>query len=318
MHRRQFLQLGASCTAHIGWLGTPAIVRASQAPSGPATIVAEQPWARIEKIADGVWAVVSTPLTAGSQTTRTVSNGAIVSGRAGVAIVEGFGSSAGAQWVAQQARTLTGRAPTHVILTHYHGDHSAGLTAYRGASAPTYITTAATAARLQSGQMPGAPAMMGAELVAPGTPATLDLGGRRIVITPRSGHTESDLAVTVEDPHVLVGGDLLWNRLFPNYVDATPSVLSREVRAMSSETGVIRIPGHGPIYAGDDLTRYIGVLDAVEDAARKARSAGTPAAEAAKAFTLPPSLGEWTLFSDQYFEVALRAWERELGNASTR
>jgi glyoxylase-like metal-dependent hydrolase (beta-lactamase superfamily II) len=261
-----------------------------------------------------VWAVISTPLSSGPPAASTIANGAIVAGRAGVAIVEGFGSSAGAQWVAEQARALTGRAPSHVILTHYHGDHSAGLLGYRP-SAPTYVTTAETAARLQAGQMPGGAAMAGAELVSPGKPATLDLSGRRIIITPRAGHTQSDLEVTVEEPHVLVGGDLLWNRLFPNYMDATPSVLSREVRAMSGEFGVIRIPAHGPIFAGDDLTRYVGVLDAVEDAARKARTAGTPAGEAAKAFRLPASLGEWTLFSSEYFAVPLRAWERELASA---
>ena len=115
----------------------------------------------------------------------------------------------------------------------------------------------------------------------------------------------------VDDPAVLFGGDLLWNRHFPNYVDAIPSLLSREVRSMSGQPGVVRVPGHGPIFAGDDLTHYVGVIDAVEDAARKARAAGTPAADAAKMFKLPASLGEWTMFSGNYFEVALRAWERE-------
>jgi len=43
------------------------------------------------------------------------------------------------------------------------------------------------------------------------------------------------------------------------------------------------------------------------------RAAGTTAAEAAKAFKLPAALGEWTMFSGNYYEVALRAWERELG-----
>jgi hypothetical protein len=73
------------------------------------------------------------------------------------------------------------------------------------------------------------------------------------------------------------------------------------------------VPGHGAVYGADDLTHYIAVIDAVAEAARKARASGTPAAEAAKAFTLPPALGEWTMFGDRYAEVALRAWERELG-----
>jgi hypothetical protein len=106
-------------------------------------------------------------------------------------------------------------------------------------------------------------------------------------------------------------GDLLWNRHFPNYVDAIPSVVSREVRSTSSQRGVTRVPGHGAIFTADDFTHYIGVLDAVEEAARKARAAGTPASEAAKMFKWTALLGEWPMFSGNYFEVALRAWERE-------
>jgi hypothetical protein len=111
---------------------------------------------------------------------------------------------------------------------------------------------------------------------------------------------------------VSFGGDLLWNRHFPNYMDAVPSVLSREVRALRGESGATHVPGHGAIFAGDDFLHYLGVLDAVEEAARKARAAGLSVAEAAKTFKLPASLGEWTMFGGNYFEVALHAWEREL------
>ena len=90
------------------------------------------------------------------------------------------------------------------------------------------------------------------------------------------------MTVAVDDPAVVFGGDLLWNRHFPNYVDAIPSVLSREVRSLGAARGVVRVPGHGATFSDDDLVHYIGVLDAVENAARKARAAGTTAAEAAK------------------------------------
>jgi hypothetical protein len=41
-------------------------------------------------------------------------------------------------------------------------------------------------------------------------------------------------------------------------------------------------------------------------------TSGVPAAEAARTFRIPEALGEWMTFSGRYFEVALRAWEREL------
>jgi len=73
----------------------------------------------------------------------------------------------------------------------------------------------------------------------------------------------------------------------------------------------VRVPGHGATFSDNDLVHYIGVLDAVEAAARQARAAGTAAADAAKVFKLPAALGEWTMFGGNYYEVALRAWERE-------
>ena len=55
------------------------------------------------------------------------------------------------------------------------------------------------------------------------------------------------------------------------------------------------------------------MLGEVERAARKAHEAGTSAADAGAAFTLPASLGEWTLFNKVFFERAFSAWYRELG-----
>jgi glyoxylase-like metal-dependent hydrolase (beta-lactamase superfamily II) len=216
--------------------------------------------------------------------------------------------------VSEQARALTGRTPTHVVITHHHGDHSAGLLGHRqGAAGLTYITTSDTRQRIGSRRPDSVEALSSAQLVDATAPTVIDLGGRRVTITGRSGHTTSDLTALVDDPAVLFGGDLLWNHFFPNYVDAIPSVLSKEVRSLRGQSGVVRVPGHGAVYGADDLTYYIAVIDAVEEAARKARASGTPAAEAAKAFTLPPALGEWTMFGDRYAEVALQAWERELG-----
>jgi glyoxylase-like metal-dependent hydrolase (beta-lactamase superfamily II) len=230
-----------------------------------------------------------------------------------VLVVEGFASPEGARWMSDQARALTGRPPTHVLVTHHHGDHSAGLLGHRENNAGlTYVTTSETRQRIGARAAARGEALASAQLVEGATPTVLDLGGRRVTIAPRSGHAASALTARVDDPAVLFGGDLLWNHFFPNYVDAIPSVLSREVRALAGHEQMIRVPGHGAIFAGDDLTRYIALIDAVEAAARKAHAAGTPAADAAKAFTLPPAVRDWTMFGTDYAEVALRAWEREL------
>ena len=52
-------------------------------------------------------------------------------------LIEGFMTPKGAAWQSALAEKLTGRPPTHVVLTHFHPDHSAGVAGYRrGARAP--------------------------------------------------------------------------------------------------------------------------------------------------------------------------------------
>jgi glyoxylase-like metal-dependent hydrolase (beta-lactamase superfamily II) len=314
MNRRDFIRAGSSCVAHLGlWariapVGPHALFAAR--PVGP--IVASEPWGRIEQLGDGVWALVSTPLAGGAEAMRTFSNGGIVAGRSGVLVVEGLASEDGARWLAETARQLTGRPPTHVVLTHYHGDHSAGLAGYRTLqSSPVYLTTAVTRERLQSSRPAVAATLSQAEIVPTTEPHVIDLGGRHVSITPRAGHTLSDLSVAVDEPAVVFGGDLLWNRFFPNYVDAIPSVLAREVKALAAIGSARFVPGHGSIYTAGQFSQYVELLDLVEDAARRARTSGMPAAAAARELVLPDALKEWVLFGESYYEVALRAWERE-------
>src|SRR5688572_6680642 len=105
------------------------------------------------------------------------------------------------------------------------------------------------------------------------------------------------------------GDDLLWNGFFPNYVDAIPSVLSREVKALAASRSATFVPGHGAIYSANQLGEYVELLGVVEDVGRRARAAGTPAAAAARELVLPDTLKNWVLFGQGYYEVALRAWE---------
>jgi glyoxylase-like metal-dependent hydrolase (beta-lactamase superfamily II) len=311
--RRQFLLASGSCAAQVALLSmAPPLLRSALRQRSIDSVLME-PWARIERLGESVWACISTPLSSDPEARRTFSNGGIVAGRSGVVVIEGFASDAGAQWIAEQARGLTGRAPTHVVLTHYHGDHSSGLGGYgaRG-SGPIFVTTEATRQRLGTVRPAIAELLAGAEQVGTDKPRVIDLGGRTVTITPRSGHTTSDLSVAVDDSAVVFGGDLVWNGMFPNYVDAIPTLLTPEVRALSANNKAVIVPGHGAIPSREEFGRYLALLDFMEDSARRAHAAGRPPAEAAAGLALPAALGEWTMFSPKYFQVALEAWERVL------
>jgi glyoxylase-like metal-dependent hydrolase (beta-lactamase superfamily II) len=314
--RRDFVAASGSCAAHLALAAAamPPALRALWAHQSLGNVVATEPFGSLERVAEGVWALVSTPLN-GDRTT--VSNGGLIVGRNAVLAIEGFNQPQGAQWLAGKARELTGRWPTHVALTHYHADHANGIAGYlNGSDHPELRATDRTrelvVARNQPADPSRAAALQDATLIAPDHPSTLDLGGRVVHVVPRRGHTESDVSLELDDPSIVFSGDLFWNAMFPNYVDAMPTQLAQSVRAIRRTKDTVYVPGHGPLGKQAEYDRYLTMLGEVELAARAAYAKGTSAADAGAAFTLPASLGEWALFNKVFYERAFAAWYKEL------
>ena len=315
--RRDFL---GSCAAHLALAASfmPPALRRTWSLSSFGTVVAREPFGNLARVADGVWALISNPLS-GDRTT--ISNGGLIVGRNAVLAIEGFNQPQGAHWLAAKSRELTGRWPTHVALTHYHADHANGVAGYLNASDhPELRATTRTRELVVERNQPADPsrvaALQDAIAIGPDSPSTLDLGGRVVRVVPRRGHTESDVSLELDDPNVVFCGDLFWNAMFPNYVDAMPTQLGQSVRALRRPTAnTIYVPGHGALGRQAEYDRYVAMLDEVERAARAGYTKGTAAAEAAASFTLPDSLGAWTLFSKAFYERAFTAWYRDLGAA---
>lgn len=323
--RRGFLRRAGTGMAGVALLAVPGQGRAlgdslRTEPSRGKPSAGPHPWGRLEPVGDGLWALLSSPLADHPRARLTLCNGGIIAGRDGVLVVEAFASPEGGAWMAGEALRLTGMRPTHVVLTHYHGDHVGGGAGFLGrGDAPRYMATRTTRrlmveqeAALDTGRSDARLLLLPDVLLSDdGEPMELDLGGRTVRLTPRRGHTPSDLVVTVDD--VVFAGDLVWAGMFPNYMDAIPSELGVHVRAIRAQGGRLHVSGHGDLATPADLDRYIDLLDHVEAAARRALDAGRPLEEAGAAYEIPASLGTWHMFSPRYPEVAFRAWARELG-----
>lgn len=278
-----------------------------------ATTVASEKWADFIGVDERTWAVVSKPL---SGSFDTVCNGGVVAGSERVLAFDSYAQAKGATWVGEQCESAAGRWPTDIVVSHHHGDHTNGLAGFvRGSERPTLWATEETrTTALATGEDPVREEMLEKVQILPtDEPTQMDLGGRTVTLVPYEGHTVSDMILIADDVDTIFFGDLLWNELFPNYVDAIPSKLAKSVAAMLAERAKTSIPGHGPIPSGDALDRYVAVLEEIEAAARKAHAAGKSLEEATADYQLPESLGSWTLFSPQYFEVAFGAWYKELG-----
>ena len=314
--RRDFLTRSGSCAAHLALAAavTPELLRGSWARVPASRVVAAEPFGTLERVADGVWALISTPLN-GDRTT--LSNGGIVAGRSGVLAIEGFNLPEGARWLATQAKTLTGRWPTHVVVTHYHADHANGVAGYGGGDTRsdvrmTDVTRELVLTRNQPADAARTDAIKAASALDADEAVSIDLGDRSVRVIPRGGHTASDVTIEVEEPSIVFCGDLVWNGMFPNYVDAVPSQLARSVTALRRSRATTYVPGHGGVATDADVARYQAMLGEVETAARRAHASGTPAEVAGGAFRLSPSLGDWILFNRVFFERAFGAWYKEL------
>jgi glyoxylase-like metal-dependent hydrolase (beta-lactamase superfamily II) len=291
LSRHAFLEQSSSCAAHLALAASalPVAVRNLWARQPGGAVVARETFGTLEQVAEGVWALISTPLN-GDRTT--LANGGLIAGREGVLAVEGFFQPAGATWLAGKARELTGRWPTHVVVTHYHGDHANGVAGYgEGGTMPAVRATGRTrddvVARNRPPDDARAAALAAAELLSDHVPATLDLGRRRVRIVPREGHTASDVSVELDEPSVVFCGDLVWNAMVPNYVDAVPSKLAAAVRALASGRHG-HVPGQEPSRE-PEFDRYVAMIDAIEEGARPTRAGSRPRMRAA--FALPASLG---------------------------
>lgn len=324
--RRDFLGVSLGCGAYVAFAlaaGSTLSRRAFAAPLA-GEVVRTEPFARVDKLADGVWAIVSTPNLSGDM--RTVSNGGIIAGRDAVLVVEGLNTPAGGAWLSEMAKALTGRRPTHVVVTHLHGDHTNGLAGHLGgADAPTVIGTASTrrllaernAAAPQTGE--GAIRRTANAIVLPDSvivdeskATEIDLGGKTVRLTPRAGHSPSDLTIELLEPRVFWCGDLVFNGMFPYYGDATPSKLGAACNAMLTDPATTYVPGHGAVADSSALKPYLALLADVEAAARRAFENGVPASEAWQQYNPPAALGEWGKFRPDVHRFAFEAWEREL------
>ncbi len=326
--RREFLETSGSCVAHMAFMALPFSPHAARLwgarTRGP--VVAQESFGRLEEVGEGLFAFISTPLM-GDYTT--VCNGGIIAGRAGTLVVEGFQTPEGSRWIAEKARELTGRWPTHVLVTHYHGDHTGGVTgllpeaSVSGADSspvenPDLMSTATTrdlVLERYADRIDDRARRQWADVTIVGVPGpiSVDLGGRVARLIPRTGHTDSDVTVELRGEGIVWCGDLVWNGMFPNYMDATPSRLSESVLALERGGWATYVPGHGPLADLDDMGKYVAVIDSVEDAAHRALMEGWSAEEAGERFRIPVDLGEWTLFNPRYFEQAIGAWLQELG-----
>ncbi|MCI4360106.1 MAG: MBL fold metallo-hydrolase [Thermoplasmata archaeon] len=265
------------------------------------------PHFRTEEVAPGIHAALATDGGFG------LCNGTILDLGGITVVVDAMLTRAAGLDLRRAAERLTGRRPAFLVNSHYHGDHTGGNGAFRGA----HIVATATTRRLLEERSPSSAAeerawaraelkalaagtvvvprrdrallegwYRGLGLATPQRRAPLpDLvieramtiaGSRRSVriLTYGGGHSPSDAFAYVPEDRLVILGDLLSIGYQPWLADGHPARLL-EILDRVHDLGVDRaVPGHGDIGGARDIRRLQSYVRGLIDRAHRIRREG--------------------------------------------
>jgi cyclase len=208
------------------------------------------------------------------------SNAGFVIGDDGVAVIDTFQHEEAAQALLEQIRKKTSLPIKFVIDTHYHLDHVAGNGVFARAGA-VVMAQRNVRAWIHTENLkffgknitPAQKAMVEgyfAPEVLYDSGVRLYLGSRELMVKVYPGHTGGDSIVVVPDEggHAVVyTGDLFWNHLLPNLIDATTSAWVETLQTLpqlsppgSFANTAVFVPGHGDVGSLKDLEAFRGYL----------------------------------------------------------
>lgn len=186
-------------------------------------------------------------------------NSTLIIGDSGAILVDtGFTDEIGAHLRAEVAK-ITKKPVKVVINTHHHGDHTFGNTAFPGARV---ISSEMCRKLLLEGEaewlaliegavgrkFPNTKAVPATEVYANNTKTDIVIDGVKMTLwVPEGAHTLGDMMIWLPDDKVLVSGDVLVNRITPNFRDAAVKKWVEALAQVQTLPARTIIPGHGPL-----------------------------------------------------------------------
>jgi glyoxylase-like metal-dependent hydrolase (beta-lactamase superfamily II) len=238
-----------------------------------------QPALVAEQVAPSAWYVQGMSALGSPQNRNFISNAGFVATDDGVVAIDALGSPQLARAFMQEIRRVTGKAVTHVIVTHYHADHIYGLQEFQRAGARIiahrggleYLHSELAAARLVASRTELAPWIDAQTRLVPADewidgPRELVVGQVRFQLMPVGpAHTPEDLAVFVPSHRLLFAGDLVFRGRVPFVGQARSGEWIAALTRLLALDAAVVVPGHGPMTrdarADLELTRdYLAYL----------------------------------------------------------
>lgn len=226
-------------------------------------------------------------------------------GNVGVILLEGGIAAVDAQYPVsgedfrRSISAVSGRPVTHLLLTHYHGDHVFGAKAFedceivahrllkekmeenlRTVWAPDNLENLIEEVRQNRPER--VPLYEGLRIVLP--TETFDrrfaLDGVEMIHT--GGHTVGSSVVYIADDQVLFAGDLVFAERFPWAGDpsADPDAWIEAFKKMLAMDIETIVPGHGPLCDKSEIRTQLEWFEAVRDEMKRLIEEGASAEEA--------------------------------------
>jgi cyclase len=127
----------------------------------------------------------------------------------------------------------------------------------------------------------------------------LYLGARQIQVRSFPGHTGGDSVVLIPGAKTVFGGDLFWNSILPNLIDAStkPWIDTLDV-LMKSEPGSTFVPGHGDVGDVQAVAAFREYLVTLRKLVSDAQAQGKSGDALVEAVTpaLTAKYGQWPFF----------------------
>jgi cyclase len=169
-----------------------------------------------------------------------------------VLVVDAFATPQAAERLLAEIRKATPLPVRWLVDTHRHRDHWGGNAVFARAGAAVVSTESARTGILARLTRDAGPNEKTRSLELPSVTyrdaLSIWLGGRRVDVFTKPGHTDGDSLVSVPDADVLFGGDLLQKGTVPNLSDARTDAWVRTLDELAREfPSATIVPGHGGI-----------------------------------------------------------------------
>ena len=244
------------------------------------TLTLEKALLTLEKLGDGVYALVSDTDYPPANENIAICNAGIIIGENGVLVIDPFQNEALANLLLSEVKKLTDLPIKYVVNTHFHFDHTGGNKAIKTQAIPIVgrgtIREDMLAKNLQYDPNPSPPDLVVTD------DSKIWLGNREIQLKAVEGHSGgTDIIIYIPDANVLFAGDILFHQRFPFIADGNIKKWQRTLFSLRRKyENTTFVPGHGKITDKSSLIALNNYLHKLELMALEWKKLGLSEAEA--------------------------------------